>query len=86
LIEKSPLALNGTKTLTVVDTTLISAVTRDKENPIAVGTSQALIAARPWGTLGQTENVARAEVFPASEDAQWITGLPLVIDAGYTVQ
>jgi NAD(P)-dependent dehydrogenase (short-subunit alcohol dehydrogenase family) len=72
--------------LTVVDTTLISAVTRDKDNPIAVGTSQALIAARPSGTLGQTENVARAAVFLASEDAPWITGLPLVIDGGYTVQ
>lgn len=87
MIEKFPLlALNGTKTLTVVDTALISAVTRDKDNPIAVGTTQALIAAHPWGTLGQTEDVARAAVFLVSEGAQWITGLPLVIDGGYTVQ
>ena len=72
--------------LTVVDTALISAITRDAENPIAVGTKQALIAGHPWGTLGQPEDVAKAAVFLASGDAQWITGIPLVIDGGYTAQ
>ena len=70
----------------VVDTALISAITRDAENPIAVGTKQALVTAHPWGTLGQPEDVARAAVFLASEDSQWITGASLVIDGGYTIQ
>lgn len=69
-----------------MDTTLIAAITRDAENPVAVGTKQALVAGHPWGTLGQPDDVARAAVFLASEDAQWITGIPLVIDGGYTAQ
>ncbi len=70
----------------VIDTPLISKITRDAENPIAVGTSQALIAAHPWGALGQPEDVAGAAVFLASEDSQWVTGHSLVIDGGYTAQ
>lgn len=65
---------------------MIAPVTRDADNPIAVGMAQALTAAHPWGTLGQTEDVARAAVFLVSEDAQWITAHPLVIDGGYTAQ
>lgn len=68
---------------TVIDTPLIAPITKDAENPIAVGTTQALIAAHPWGTLGQTDDVARAAVFLVSEDSQWITGQQLVIDGGY---
>ncbi len=74
------------ETLVVVDTALIAAITRDTENPVAVGTKQVLVAGHPWGTLGQPEDVARAAVFLASEDAQWITGTSLVIDGGYTAQ
>ena len=70
----------------VVDTALISAITRDADNPVAVGTKEALVAGHPWGDLGHPEDVARAAVFLASEDAQWITGISLVIDGGYTVQ
>jgi NAD(P)-dependent dehydrogenase (short-subunit alcohol dehydrogenase family) len=67
-----------------VDTPLIAAIVRDTVNPIAVGTTHALTAAHPWGNLGQAEDVARAAVFLVSEDAQWVTGIPLVIDGGYT--
>ncbi|KAF8866591.1 NAD(P)-binding protein [Acephala macrosclerotiorum] len=69
-----------------IDTPLISNITRATDNPIAVGTAQALIAAHPWGALGQPEDVAGAAVFLASEDAQWVTGTSLVIDGGYTAQ
>ncbi|KUJ22738.1 NAD(P)-binding protein [Mollisia scopiformis] len=69
-----------------IDTPLISKITRDTENPIALGTAQALVAAHPWGALGQPEDVASAAVFLASEDSQWVTGHSLVIDGGYTAQ
>jgi NAD(P)-dependent dehydrogenase (short-subunit alcohol dehydrogenase family) len=70
----------------VIDTPLIAALLRDAENPVAVGTTQALTAAHPWGNLGQPEDVARAAVFLVSEDSQWITAQPLVIDGGYMAQ
>lgn len=70
----------------VIDTALIAPITKDTVNPIAIGTTQALTAAHPWGTLGQTEDVARAAIFLVSEDAQWITSQPLVIDGGYMAQ
>ena len=70
----------------VTDTPLIAAITRDEANPIAVGTTQAIVAAHPWGDLGQTQDIARAAVFLASEDAQWITAHPLVVDGGYSAQ
>ncbi|KAF2757763.1 NAD(P)-binding protein [Pseudovirgaria hyperparasitica] len=43
-------------------------------------------AAHPLGGMGNPEDVARAAVFLASSDARWITGVPLAIDGGYTVQ
>ncbi|TVY83716.1 2-(R)-hydroxypropyl-CoM dehydrogenase [Lachnellula suecica] len=69
-----------------VSTALISEITEDTNNPIAVETTKALVAAHPWGDLGQVEDMARAAVFLVSEDAQWITGHSLVVDGGYTVQ
>lgn len=36
---------------------------------MAVGTTQALIQAHPWGALGWAEDIARAETFLVSEDA-----------------
>lgn len=67
----------------VVDTALLAEVTRDKKNPIAVGTTASLIAAHPWGTLGKVQDVASAAVFLVSEDSAWVTGHPLVVDGGY---
>ena len=75
-----------TNVLLVIDTPLIAPILRDAENPIAVGTTQALNAAHPWGGLGQTEDVARAAIFLVSEDSQWITAQPLVMDGGYMAQ
>jgi len=31
--------------------------------------------AHPWGRLGVVEDIARAAVFLASEDASWVTGV-----------
>ncbi|KUJ20154.1 NAD(P)-binding protein [Mollisia scopiformis] len=69
-----------------IKTSMLDPIMDDKENPIAVGTAQAVTAAHPWGALGKTEDVARAAVFLVSEDSQWITAQPLVIDGGYMAQ
>jgi len=39
--------------------------------------------AHPFGGMGEVEDVARAAVFLASEDASWVTGVPLSVDGGY---
>lgn len=49
-------------------------------------TREGINAMTPWGEWGNVEDVARCAVFLASEDANYITGVPLVIDGGYTAQ
>ncbi|KAK0356048.1 hypothetical protein LTR91_007528 [Friedmanniomyces endolithicus] len=41
--------------------------------------------AHPFGGMGRTEDVAKAAVFLASDDASWITGVNLPVDGGYTI-
>jgi len=38
------------------------------------------------GTLGKVEDVAKAAVFLASDDAAWITGVPLPVDGAYLLR
>ena len=45
-----------------------------------------ITASTPWGEWGAVEDVAKCAVFLASDDAAYVTGLPLVIDGGYTAQ
>ena len=40
----------------------------------------------PWGDWGLAEDVAKCAVFLASDDAAYVTGLPMAIDGGYTAQ
>ena len=51
-----------------------------------VATRQEIIAMTPWGEWGLVEDVAKCAVFLASDDAAYVTGLPMVIDGGYTAQ
>jgi NAD(P)-dependent dehydrogenase (short-subunit alcohol dehydrogenase family) len=37
----------------------------------------------PFRGLGTPQDIARAAVFLASEDAGWITGVALPVDGGY---
>ncbi len=45
---------------------------------------QALIDLHPMGRLGTSEEVAKAALFLASEDASFISGSLLLVDGGYT--
>ena len=38
----------------------------------------------PLGRLGKPVDIARACVFLASDDAEWITGTSLIVDGGWT--
>lgn len=44
---------------------------------------QDLAAQHPLGGIGKPEHIAKAAVFLASEDAAWVTGIPLPVDGGY---
>ena len=42
-----------------------------------------IAAATPLGRLGTPEEVAKAAVFLASDDASYITGIELFVDGGF---
>jgi NAD(P)-dependent dehydrogenase (short-subunit alcohol dehydrogenase family) len=43
-------------------------------------------AAHPFKGLGAPEDIAKAALFLASDDASWVTGVTLPVDGGYTAQ
>ncbi|KAG7005176.1 2-(R)-hydroxypropyl-coM dehydrogenase [Physcia stellaris] len=45
-----------------------------------------LSAVTPWGDFGDAADAAKAAVFLASEDADYVTGIALPVDGGYTAQ
>jgi NAD(P)-dependent dehydrogenase (short-subunit alcohol dehydrogenase family) len=41
-------------------------------------------AVHPLGRMGDPDDVAGAAFFLASDDADWVTGIMLPVDGGYT--
>jgi NAD(P)-dependent dehydrogenase (short-subunit alcohol dehydrogenase family) len=62
---------------------LISSLEQDRANELAVDITTGVKAAHPRGALDQPDDIAKAAVFLASDDASWITGHPLVVDGGH---
>ena len=60
--------------MTVTDTPMMDHF-RERDGAI-----DRLAAVHPFRGLGDPEDIARAAVFLASEDASWITGVPLPVD------
>ncbi|MCS7458784.1 SDR family oxidoreductase [Paenibacillus doosanensis] len=60
------------------------------DTPLIAGRDAAmtehLVGLHPMGRLGKPEEVAKAVLFLASEDASFITGTSLLVDGGYTAQ
>lgn len=48
--------------------------------------SARMVATTPWGDWGNVDDVAKGAVFLASDDAAWVTGVPLPVDGGYLAQ
>jgi len=46
--------------------------------------NQVLHAKSPWPELGTAQDVAKATVFLATDDARWATGTLLTVDGGFT--
>lgn len=60
------------------------------DTPLIAGRDEAitqhLVSLHPMGRLGKPEEVAKAVLFLASDDASFITGTTLLVDGGYTAQ
>ncbi|OPA74566.1 short-chain dehydrogenase [Paenibacillus selenitireducens] len=60
------------------------------DTPLIKGRTQEitdhLVALHPMGRLGKPEEVAKAALFLASDDASFVTGTSLLVDGGYTAQ
>ena len=48
--------------------------------------SSQMVSMTPWGGWGNVADVAKGAVFLASDDAAWVTGVPLPVDGGYLAQ
>ncbi|GGG62081.1 SDR family NAD(P)-dependent oxidoreductase [Paenibacillus radicis (ex Gao et al. 2016)] len=60
------------------------------DTPLLAGLNDAikqhLISLHPIGRLGKPEEIAKAVLFLASDDASFVTGTTLLVDGGYTAQ
>jgi NAD(P)-dependent dehydrogenase (short-subunit alcohol dehydrogenase family) len=53
-------------------------------SPEAEAAKADVVAKHPFRGLGTPQDIARAAVFLASEDAAWVTGIGLPVDGGYS--
>jgi NAD(P)-dependent dehydrogenase (short-subunit alcohol dehydrogenase family) len=47
---------------------------------------EAMIASEPIGRIGKPEEIANVVLFLCSDDASYVTGLPMPVDGGYVAQ
>src|SRR5699024_3886354 len=73
---------NGVRVNAVFPGVIETPMTKNLES--SAETLQQINALTPLGRLGQPEEVARAILFLASDDASYITGAELAIDGGYS--
>ena len=57
------------------------AVSRNEEQVVA-----GVTAGQPWPSVGEPADIAAACLFLASDDAGFVTGVPLLVDGGYAAQ
>ena len=67
-----------------VDSPWVGRLLESAEDPSAA--RRTLVARQPVGRLGRPDEVARAALYLASDDAEFITGTALIIDGGLTAQ
>jgi meso-butanediol dehydrogenase / (S,S)-butanediol dehydrogenase / diacetyl reductase len=65
-----------------VDTPWVENLLKQAADPVAE--RAALVARQPVGRLGSAEEIAKAALYLASDDAAFVTGTVLVIDGGLT--
>lgn len=68
----------------IVDTDMYKNFIRASENPDAL--HKHLMQSHPLGRIGKPEDIAYGALFLASNEADWITGVILPIDGGFTAQ
>ncbi|GLY24455.1 SDR family oxidoreductase [Micromonospora sp. NBRC 101691] len=59
-------------------------VPRERDEEFKAFLATELADKQPIGRVGQPEDIARAVLFLASDDAEWITGVVLPVDGGQT--
>jgi NAD(P)-dependent dehydrogenase (short-subunit alcohol dehydrogenase family) len=65
----------------VINTPLVEQVMRDNSQM-----AETMVAVHPVGRLGKPEEIAEAVVWLCSDAASFVTGLPMVVDGGWTAQ
>jgi NAD(P)-dependent dehydrogenase (short-subunit alcohol dehydrogenase family) len=53
-------------------------------NPASQEVAASLLSHIPLGRPGETEDIAQAALYLASDDAKYVTGHVLVVDGGWT--
>jgi NAD(P)-dependent dehydrogenase (short-subunit alcohol dehydrogenase family) len=67
-----------------IDTPFLTGFVDAQDDPAAM--AEAIRASHPLGRWAQPEEIARAIVYLASDDARFVTGTVLTIDGGYTAR